>query len=127
MIKKADLNILSLYQKERFHYVFSMNAKILMLPLENDEQEANSGTFETSLIHSVIEKDIDKLKLIINHPSFNAVKSQVKTAIFTAVRYDQIEIFRELLPLVNNDVNISFQNGDSLLTYAVISKSDDII
>lgn len=66
------------------------------IPLENDEQQANSGTFETSLIHSVIEKDIDKLKLIINHPSFNAVKSQVKTAIFTAVRYDQIEIFREI-------------------------------
>ena len=39
----------------------------------------------------------------------------------------RIDIFDELLKLVDNDVNIHFQNGDSLLTHAVIYKSEDII
>lgn len=66
-------------------------------------------TFETCLIHAVNKNDQEKFDLIINHPSFNPIKSQAKYALFASVSKNNINIFKKLLSILNNDVNILSQ------------------
>lgn len=93
----------------------------------NDHSSNNSYLFDTSLTYAVKKENVSKIQMIVNHSSFNAYKSHIKQALFLAAEKDQIEIFRTLLPFVDNDVNISFQTNKSLLIHSVENRSEKII
>ena len=84
-------------------------------------------TRETNLTSAVILNDIEKVHLIIQQPTFDKVKSQLKTAILFSVENNEIEIFKELIQLVDNDVNMSDFEGKSLLFHSIAHASDDIM
>lgn len=73
----------------------------------------------TKLIKSVKSNDIEMVDFIINHPSFDKNKSLIKAAIVNSVKNKNFEIFKKLLNVVNNDVNICSVSGYSLLFLAV--------
>lgn len=86
----------------------------------------------TSLIYAVNEKDEQKIDLIVQHPSFNRTKSQIKKAIFKAVKDHNFSIFKKLLPFINDDVNIHTHSlfdprSLSLLSVASQNENTDII
>ena len=91
------------------------------------KQNSDWASFETTLIHAVKSNDILKIGLILNHESFDPIKSQSKLAIFYAAELGFLDIFRQLLPLVNNDVNISLEKNNSLLIVAVKNHRENII
>ncbi|KAK8840572.1 hypothetical protein M9Y10_030782 [Tritrichomonas musculus] len=81
----------------------------------------------TSLLHSIPNNNTQKVDIIINHPTFDPIKSQLKMALFKSIDQNKGEIFKKLLKLVNNDVNIYNQNGDSLFLYAVVNGCHEIV
>lgn len=85
------------------------------------------SVFETTLIHAVSTNDVEMVDMIINHSSFDPVKSQLKTAIFISAQKNLGEIFKKLLKLIDDDVNVICQNGQSLLITAVRSESQEIV
>ena len=66
------------------------------------------------------------IELIIKHPSFDKIRSQLKKSIFLTAENDQIEIFRKLISIEDNDVNISTATK-SLLDAAVQNLSRNVI
>lgn len=94
----------------------------LMYYLPNDER-----TYTTTLINAINSNYIEKVELIINHPSFHEAKSQLKKSIFLSVEKDNLQIFQKLIKLKNDDVNLINSNNDSLLFIAVKNKSKNII
>lgn len=103
------------------------NMYYMFIPDIPDEDEMDIYSFETSLIHAVNKNDQTKIDLIINHPSFDPVKSQVKSALFASVKKGNINIFKTLLSILNNDVNILSQTQESLFSYSIRCKSESII
>ena len=85
----------------------------------SDESISFDDIKKTALIKSVGGNDIEKINMIISHPSFDKDKSDVNSAIFLAVRDNKIDIFNVLITIINYDVNIhSDLNGESLLAFA---------
>ncbi|KAK8839179.1 hypothetical protein M9Y10_032106 [Tritrichomonas musculus] len=112
MIKIKDLNV---------NYKYSYN----------DEQRKyiNFGFYShgTSLTQAVADNNFEKVEMIIQHPGFDPIQSQVNLAIFVAVSYNYVDIFNRLLPLINNDINIYSPKDESLLVVASRSFAKDII
>ena len=65
--------------------------------------------------------------MIIHHQSFDPNISQITASVFTAAAKNNVEIFKVLLPLIDKDVNIRFQNDETLLVYSARYGSNDII
>ena len=84
-----------------------------------DKDKMDPYSFETSLIRAVNKNDLEKINQIINHPSFDPIKSQIKGALFASVKNKNINIFRSLLSKLNNDVNIYSQAQESLFSYSI--------
>lgn len=86
---------------------------------------SNIYVYETSLIHAVNEKKLQKVEMIINHQSFNPNLSQINASIFASVKVGQFDIFKKLINYSN--VNILSNSKLSLLKYAVIERRIEII
>ena len=71
--------------------------------------------------------DIEKVDLIINHSSFDKVKSQLKTAFFFAVEARENDIIRKLSKISDEYPNIIDGNGKSLLYYCIYCSNYEII
>ena len=82
---------------------------------------------ETTLLNAVNLDDIAKIDLIVQHPSFDIVKSQLKTAISISLSKNKLLIFRKLIKFVGDDVNIVDYNGKSLLHYSALNLSNEIV
>ncbi|KAK8880443.1 hypothetical protein M9Y10_003117 [Tritrichomonas musculus] len=83
-------------------------------------QKKETNQYETALIHAVNQNQLELVDMIVKHPLFDPVKSQVNEAIFASVENNSTDIFEYLLKLVNNDVNIYNQRHQSLLFYTII-------
>ena len=81
----------------------------------------------TALVHLTRINDVDKIDMILKHPSFDKYKSDVYTAIFYSVAENNIVLFRKLIQLIDGDINIYDKKGRSLLVVAAIHSSGDII
>ncbi|KAK8842518.1 hypothetical protein M9Y10_026110 [Tritrichomonas musculus] len=82
---------------------------------------------ETALINAIDLGDIEKVDLIINHSSFDKVKSQLKTAFFFAVEARENDIIRKLSKISDEYPNIIDGNGKSLLYYCIYCSNYEII
>ena len=82
---------------------------------------------ESTLINAINAYENEKAEMIIHHQSFDPNISQITAAIFTAAAKKNVKIFNVLLPLINNDVNIRFQNDETLLVFSSRYGSYDII
>ena len=80
-----------------------------------------------ALLHSVEINDVDKIDMIIGHPSFDVYKSQVNKALFIAARRNNINVFQKLIKLIDNSTNIYNDNKVSLISYAAMKLSGDIV
>ena len=80
----------------------------------NYSKTITSSLIDTSLTYAVKKDQIQKVNLIINHPSFDKVKSRIIHALFLSV--NKIEIFKVLFKLVN-DANVVSQDGKSLFEF----------
>lgn len=78
----------------------------------------NKKVETASLIHSVEVNNIEKIDLIINHPSFNLKKSNLNKAIFVAAKMNNINVFKALISLINCDINICNRKKTCLLSFA---------
>ncbi|KAK8842926.1 hypothetical protein M9Y10_025792 [Tritrichomonas musculus] len=83
--------------------------------------------FETTLTNAVNKGDIELIDLIVNHPSFDPIKSNLKMAIFNSIKKNNIEIFNKLSSIKNYDINMFNLKGESLLVSAVMSNNQMII
>ncbi|OHT04507.1 hypothetical protein TRFO_28020 [Tritrichomonas foetus] len=81
----------------------------------------------TPLVISVQKGFDDFVQLIIDHPTFDPVKSLTRTALFEAVQKDNANIFQLLLPFSPTSVNIKDKKNRTLLTVAARSSSQNII
>ena len=85
------------------------------------------NTYNTTLINAVILKEYEKVDLIIKHHSFNKNKSQLTRAILISIKQKDVKIFKTLMGLVNNDVNIYITSeNSSLFEYALNKESIDV-
>ena len=80
----------------------------------------------TTLMDSVEKNGIEKVDLIINHPYFDKAKSRLIKSIFIAVEKGHFEIFKKLIKIKDDDVNIQDSNRNILLNFAVIKKRLEI-
>lgn len=80
----------------------------------------------TALIKSVQMNNNEKIDLIINHPSFDKDKSNINQAIFIAAEQNYTDIYKKLIKLINDDVNI-YNNGEHLLIVASSRLSYEIV
>lgn len=76
-----------------------------------------SNIDETSLIQSINNDNIEKIDMIINHPSFDGEKSHIYKAFKIVIKSNHILIFKKLLEVVN--INIAY-GKNSLLELASI-------
>lgn len=81
----------------------------------------------TTLIDAINNNYKEKIDMIIHHSSFNKIKSQLKKSIFVSVEKNRLEIFQQLIKLMNSNVNIFNCNNESLLFVAVKYRSKDIL
>ncbi|KAK8837461.1 hypothetical protein M9Y10_036458 [Tritrichomonas musculus] len=93
----------------------------------NNDRILDKVVEKTALTHSVEINDIDKIDFIINHPTFDKDKSDIVTAIFVAAEKNNIDIFRKLIKLIDNDIDIENQQGESLLVVAAKNLSGAIL
>ena len=94
----------------------------LMYYIPNEER-----LYTTTLFNSITSNYTEKVDLIINHPSFNKEKSQLKRSIFLSAEKNRLHIFRKLIKLKNDDANLINYNNGSLLFFAVKNKSKYIV
>ena len=80
-----------------------------------------------ALIDSVEKNDIEKVDLIINHPSFNKYKSDINKAIILATEKNNVNIFKILIQLIDNDIYITNKEGQNILLIAANNFSLDIM
>lgn len=99
-------NISNLYD---FYYEY--NCKIKAFP------------YESILVRAVRINQLELIDMIINHPSFDPVKSQLNEAIFLSVTENSTQIYEYLFKQINNDVNIYNERGQSLLFYTIICEN----
>ena len=122
-----DVNYKFIHPKDKNqegnNYQFNMYTNHIKETIKN---KSTLYLFETTLIHAVINNDIQKIDLIIKHPSFNPIKSQVKVAMFASVNTKNLNVFRTLLSIVGNDVNIRSQSEETLLSYSIRCKCEEI-
>ena len=85
------------------------------------------GTNDTKLVQATSANDLELVDLIINHPSFDQDKSDLKRAIFTSISSNNIEMFRKLIKITNNDINTYERNGQNIFSYALEMKSNEIL
>ena len=83
------------------------------------DEVKSSNFITTPLISAVSRSNSEKIDLIINHPSFDPIKSLVKNAIFITCNRQDTDEFNKLVKLNNNDVNIVSELGTTLLEAAV--------
>ena len=90
--------------------------------------------YYASLNQTALEKEVyynneEKIDLIINHPSFDKIKSHLAIAIMVSIKKKNINIFRKLLQVINNNVNIYVTDYARLplLTFALDQQSDEIV
>ena len=115
-------------------FIYSNNDEIIdyLYSLEFlDVNETYDNTLQrtkmNALQHSVEINDIAKIEKIINHPSFNIYKSQIHQAIFISAKNNNIEVFQKLIKLINNNINIYNRKHISLISYASLNLSGEII
>lgn len=88
---------------------------------------AKKNLFETTLMHSISQRNLEKIDLILEHPTFDPVKSQIKQAIFDVSSMTNIEIFKRIWKYLNNDVNLSTPNGTLLFIQAATLAIPEVI
>lgn len=62
--------------------------------------------------------------MIIQHPTFDKVKSQLTSSIFESDKNNNLDIFKSLLNLIDNDVIFCNDKNASLLRAAVCFSSE---
>lgn len=77
----------------------------------NHHNAITLSLIDTSLNYAVKANQLQKVNLIINHPSFDKAKSRIIQALFLSV--NNTGIFKVLLKLMN-DANVVSQDGKSL-------------
>lgn len=82
--------------------------------------------FITPLIKAVLDLQNDLIDSIVSHPSFDRNKSRYIDAIFASVYMNEIDIFRKLLTLFGDDVNIIGNSGESLLCFSIYMRTSAI-
>lgn len=82
--------------------------------------------YVTSLYNAVKNNDLNLVNMIIQHPTFDKVKSQLTSSIFESVKNNNLDIFKSLLNLIDNDVNFCNDKNTSLLRAAVYFSSEKI-
>lgn len=112
--KFLDIN----YQYDRLKNQ-NLSSQIHLLTYQNNSM--------TKLTKASRTNDIELIDLIINHPSFDKNKSQIERAIKFSIENRNIEIFRKLMKLVDDDVNLCNSTGSSLLVHAVHFSNGDVI
>lgn len=83
-----------------------------------------------SLLHvAVFREDLEAIKIISNHPSFNIIESNVDRTLYYAAKSNNISVFKSILEISKRDINFMYKGkeGRSLLCTAVIHKADKII
>ncbi|KAK8838502.1 hypothetical protein M9Y10_033130 [Tritrichomonas musculus] len=104
-----------------------VNYNYEIMDMKNNHRIFKEALEKTALIHSVEINDIEKFDFIINHPTFDKDKSDVINAIFAAAKNNNVGIFKKLIKLIDNDINIENQKGESLLVVSAHNLSGAII
>ena len=81
----------------------------------------------TPLMKAIELNDIELAELIIHHPSFNPSKSKIKSCLFNSVSCKNLDLFRFLLKMNGNEINIRNDKNISLLGHAASIKNNDEI
>ena len=84
----------------------------------------NDYVYETPLTFAVKNNDIEKINMIIQHLTFDKVKSQLTSSIFESDKNNNLDIFKSLLNLIDNDVIFCNDKNASLLRAAVCFSSE---
>ena len=84
---------------------------------------------QTTLLKEVYDNNEEKVDLIINHPSFDKIKSHLTMAIMVSIKKKNIKIFGKLLRVIDNNVNIYVTDYARLplLTFALDQQSNEIV
>lgn len=87
----------------------------------------NEKSYQTTLKSAVINKDDEKIDVIIKHHSFDQIKSQLTKAITLSIIQKDIKNFKKLIELKDNDINLILPSENiSLLNFAISKKSAEI-
>lgn len=113
----------SISHRETTKHLISVKGLNVNYKIFSDYELDSCGT---ALTNACKYNNFEEADMIINHPSFDPVKSEIKLAIILAAENNAIEIFNKLFPLINNDVNIHSKN-ESLLVAAARGNSKEII
>ena len=73
------------------------------------------------------KNQLELIDMIVNHPSFDPIKSQLNEAIFASMHDNNTEMYEYLLKLVNNDVNIYNEEGHSLLFHSILCNNRNFL
>lgn len=75
---------------------------------------------QTKLVNAASISDFEFVDMIINHPSFDKEKSDVKQALFVSILRGEVEIFKKLLNLISTEINTyKNEDGESLFDYVL--------
>ena len=125
-VKSLDVNYLYTNEYVRHRSIFEFGSFSVFESQKLEEPQQEEQVLISTLLNSIKNNDIDKIDLIINHPSFDRTKSRLIKSIFAAIEDDQYEIFVKLIKSIDNDVNICDSNRKFLLNFAIENKRTKI-
>lgn len=95
----------------------NLNVNSILVPYVYIRKNRNEKGLKSCLMSAIMNKDYNKVDLILTHPSFNPGKSQLKLCFVDLIKSFNAELFRKFIKLVDNEVNILLDNK-SLLYYS---------
>ncbi|KAK8843709.1 hypothetical protein M9Y10_024774 [Tritrichomonas musculus] len=105
--KITDFNYSSWYSTNSFYFSSGFNIR---------HRNSSNSPIETSLTKAVLNNKYQKVEMIIKHPTFDKLKSNIKEALFISIHLNDSNIFNLLFQSIN-DYKIVFPNGKNLLEY----------
>lgn len=125
-VKSLDVNYLYTKEYVRHRSIFEFSSFSVFESQKLEEPPQEGQILISTLLNSIKNNDIDKIDLIINHPSFDRTKSRLIKSIFATIEDDQYEMFEKLIKSIDNDVNICDSNRKFLLNFAIENKRTKI-
>lgn len=103
-------------------FIYTNNYEILLDLSKFKELDVNDSIFNSTLMNAISQNDIKKIELIISHPSFNKVKSNLFECLCVSISTENVEVFKKLFKLYDNQLCFINENtGDdfNVLIYSI--------
>lgn len=92
--------------------------------------DMNSNEFHqimTPLMLAIQFNDIELIEMITHHPTFDQVKSKIKSCLFYSILCKNLKLFNYFLKMNGDDINIKNEQNMSLLHCAASVNDNDVI